>query len=97
MTVSATSATPAIAPDRVTLTVCNSGVEISAADLTRVFEKFYRIPNSDRWQRGGTGLGLALVQKLVEQLGGEIRVESQTMQTVFTVELPNGRAGEGTP
>jgi len=97
VTVCATSATPAIAPDRVVLTVCNSGVEISAADLTRVFEKFYRIPNSDRWQRGGTGLGLALVQKLVEQLGGEIRVESQTMQTVFIVELPTGTAGEGTP
>ncbi|MCY7277643.1 MAG: HAMP domain-containing histidine kinase, partial [Phormidesmis sp. CAN_BIN44] len=97
VTVCATSSTPEIAPNRVVLTVCNSGVEIPAAVLTRVFEKFYRIPNSDRWQRGGTGLGLALVQKLVEQLGGEIRVESQMMQTVFTVELPNGRAGEGTP
>ncbi len=76
--------------DKVVLTVSNTGIEIPEAQLTRIFEKFYRIPSSDYWMQGGTGLGLALVQKLVEQLGGEIRVESRSMETAFTIELPAG-------
>ncbi len=76
--------------DKVILTVSNTGIEIPEAQLTRIFDKFYRIPSSDYWMQGGTGLGLALVQKLVEQLGGEIRVESRSMETAFTVELPAG-------
>lgn len=76
--------------DKVVLTVSNTGIEIPDAQLRRIFEKFYRIPSSDYWMQGGTGLGLALVQKLVEQLGGEIRVESRSMETAFTVDLPVG-------
>ena len=70
------------------LCVSNSGVEIPAHERSRIFEKFYRIPSADPWQRGGTGLGLALVQKLITHLGGSIRVESACAQTSFTVELP---------
>ncbi len=73
----------------VELVVCNSGNEIPAVQLTRIFEKFYRLANNDRWQQGGTGLGLAIVQKVVEQLGGQIRAESQSGQITFTVKLPN--------
>jgi len=68
--------------------VSNSGVEISPHELARVFDKFYRISGIDRWKQGGTGLGLALVQKLTEHLGGKIWVESGSNQTCFTVELP---------
>ena len=70
------------------LSVSNSGVEIPQNELSRIFEKFYRIPSSDRWKQGGTGLGLALVQRLTEHLGGTLRVESANNQTTFTVELP---------
>lgn len=69
--------------------VRNSGVEISADELARIFDKFYRIPNSDPWKQGGTGLGLALVQRLVAHLNGTITVESQAQETEFTVEIPN--------
>jgi len=62
--------------------------EIPAAELPRIFNKFYRIPDADPWKQGGTGLGLALVQKLVEQLQGQIAVKSQGGWTTFTVELP---------
>nr|WP_290222466.1 GAF domain-containing protein [Trichocoleus desertorum] len=62
--------------------------EIPAAQLGRVFEKFYRVPHADPWQQGGTGLGLALVQKLVEQLQGVLQVESANGWTTFTVSLP---------
>lgn len=74
--------------NRVLLQIKNSGVEISAGDLSRVFDKFYRVPNHDPWKYGGTGLGLALVKKLVETLGGRIQVISESGQTCFTVELP---------
>jgi signal transduction histidine kinase len=70
------------------LSVTNSGVEIPPPELTRIFEKFYRIPNNDPWQHGGTGLGLALVRKLAEWLGGSVGVESGSNQTCFTIELP---------
>lgn len=74
--------------EKIQLQVCNSGVEIPEKELPRVFDKFYRVPSHDPWKQGGTGLGLALVQKLCEQLGGEIKAESGSGKTCFTVELP---------
>jgi PAS domain S-box-containing protein len=68
--------------------VDNSGVTLPTDELTRIFDKFYRIPNNDPWQHSGTGLGLALVQKLTALLGGTIAVSSQTNTIRFTVELP---------
>ncbi|NJN88081.1 MAG: CHASE2 domain-containing protein [Leptolyngbyaceae cyanobacterium SL_7_1] len=75
-------------PPWVELQVHNSGVEIPAAELKRIFEKFYRIPNHDPWQQGGTGLGLALVKKLIEHMGGTVEVQSQAGRTIFTLRLP---------
>lgn len=62
--------------------------EIPATELPKIFDKFYRVPNSDPWRQGGTGLGLALVQKLVEQLRGYLQVNSQNGWTTFVVRLP---------
>ena len=70
------------------LTVANSGVELTNTELDRIFDKFYRIPQSDRWQHGGTGLGLALVKKQVEYLGGNIKSCHLDRQLVLTVEFP---------
>ncbi len=70
------------------LSVSNSGSEIPPAEIPRIFEKFYRVPQADRWKRGGTGLGLALVQKLVQCLGGSIHVTSEAGYTTFTIQLP---------
>ncbi|MBD2465903.1 response regulator [Oscillatoria sp. FACHB-1407] len=71
-----------------TLTIQNSGVEIPADQLPLIFEKFHRVPGGDRWKQGGTGLGLALVKRMVEQLQGSIEVDSHSEQTCFTVKLP---------
>lgn len=67
--------------------VMNTGVEIPAAEHQQIFETFYRIPNNDPWKYGGTGLGLALVKKLIEQIGGTIAVESGNNCTCFTVRI----------
>jgi signal transduction histidine kinase len=74
--------------DTLDITVTNTGSEIAQAEWTRIFEKFYRVPESDRWNQGGTGLGLALVKGLAEHLGGNIQVVSSTNKTAFTVQLP---------
>lgn len=68
--------------------VKNSGVEIPLHEYSRIFDRFYRIPNGDRWKHDGTGLGLTLVKKLTEHLGGAIQVDSKAEQTCFTVEIP---------
>jgi signal transduction histidine kinase len=75
-------------PEGIHLSVSNSGVEISPEEQKRIFENFYRIPHNDPWKYGGTGLGLALVSRLVKHLGGKIGVESGAGQTTFTVEFP---------
>ncbi len=71
--------------DEICLQVCNSGAEIPAKHLPHIFDKFYRI---DASRQNGTGLGLALVKKLVELLGGSIQVGSENLRTTFTVKLP---------
>jgi len=77
-------------PTARTIFTVRNQAEIPAAELPKIFEKFYRIHNSDRWKQAGTGLGLALVQKLVEHLQGTLQVESKEGWTTFTIELPNG-------
>ena len=63
--------------------------EIPASELPRIFDKFYRVPNADPWKQGGTGLGLALVQKLIGQMEGSIQVESSGGWTTFIVQIPH--------
>ena len=62
--------------EAVTVFNISNSTEIPADFLPRIFDKFYRVPNSDRWKQGDTKLGLAFVQKLVEQLQGTISAES---------------------
>lgn len=68
--------------------VTNTGITISPDEIPRIFDQFYRIPQPDRWRQSGTGLGLALVKKLVNYLGGSIQVKSEVNSTSFIVELP---------
>lgn len=74
------------------LLVSNTGTVVPPDALLRLFEKFYRLPGRDRWQQGGTGLGLTLAKQQVECLGGTLQVTSDDDQTVFCVELPLGSA-----
>jgi signal transduction histidine kinase len=71
--------------DSVAVTITDDGCGIPRADLERVFEPFF----STRTGKGGTGLGLSITSGLVQELGGDIRVESEVGKgTRFTVLLP---------
>ena len=69
--------------------VISNQAAISPKELPHIFDKFYRVPNADPWKRGGTGLGLALVKKLVEYLNGSIHVTSEAGWTCFIVNIPH--------
>ena len=77
---------------RIHLTVADSGPGIPEADLSRIFERFYRVDKSrTRAGRdpGGTGLGLAIAKHLVESHGGRITASNGPRGgAVFTMELP---------
>jgi signal transduction histidine kinase len=72
----------------VQIQVTNTGNEIPPEDQAQIFEKFYRSSKADRWQQGGTGLGLAVVKQLTTLLRGEVQLESGSDRTRFTVTLP---------
>ena len=75
--------------DCIAIIVSNSGIEIPAEEIPRIFDKFYRVSKGDPWKQGGTGLGLALVKRLIDLLEGSIQVTSTQQQTHFTIELPD--------
>jgi signal transduction histidine kinase len=65
--------------------VTDNGQGIAAEHLPKIFEMFYRVSNTP----GGSGLGLYILKRSVDRLGGTIDVESSTETgTVFTVRLP---------
>lgn len=75
--------------DHVTVSVIDTGIGIPAEDIPHLFQKFYRVDNSDTREIGGTGLGLYLCRKLVETMNGRIWVESiYGKGSMFFVELP---------
>lgn len=72
----------------VLILVSNTGVTIPPEELSHIFDKFYRLPSLDPWKHGGTGLGLALTQRLVHRLGGTIQAISADDCTTFAIRLP---------
>jgi len=78
-----------ITPAGVQVNVSDTGEGISADDLPRVFEQFYRGEKSRSRATGGAGLGLAIARGIVEAHGGRIWVESQFGQGAhFFFTLP---------
>jgi len=73
----------------VTLTVADNGPGIPAADIPRIFDRFYRVDKGRSRELGGTGLGLGLAREMARQAGGDITLESVFGKgTTVTITLP---------
>jgi two-component system, OmpR family, sensor histidine kinase SenX3 len=82
--------------DIVTLRVSDTGIGIPSKDISRIFERFYRVDRARSRETGGTGLGLAIVKHVVENHGGTIEVESELGRgTTFDISFPAAPLPEG--
>jgi signal transduction histidine kinase len=81
----------------VEIAISDKGIGIDPAEQARIFEAFYRAPDAVAAQIQGAGLGLSLVQRIVEAHGGHVTVRSaRGAGSTFTVHLPAvGRAAAG--
>jgi two-component system, OmpR family, phosphate regulon sensor histidine kinase PhoR len=71
------------------ITVSDEGPGVPDADLSRIFERFYRVDKARSRESGGTGLGLSIVKHLVGILGGDVKAANRPAGgAVFTVTLP---------
>ncbi len=78
--------------EAVELSVKDTGVGIREAELSRIFERFYRVEGARGRTMEGTSIGLALVHDLVGLHGGSIRADSKVGEgSVFTVSIPTGK------
>jgi signal transduction histidine kinase len=81
-------------------TISDTGIGIAPEIQERIFEKFYRAREARDVEAQGLGLGLSLVQELVQAHGGRVEVQSAPgAGSIFRVVLPRGEAttGEGSP
>jgi signal transduction histidine kinase len=77
--------------DQAVITVADNGIGIPAEDLSKIFELFSQVRSHHQHADGGLGIGLSLVQQLVEMHGGSVRASSSgaSQGSTFTVSLPS--------
>jgi signal transduction histidine kinase len=80
----------ALDPKRVAVRIADKGIGIPAAQLKRIFKRFYRVPGRMMARIKGTGLGLFIVSSVVSKHGGRVFAESAGpgQGSTFTIQLP---------
>lgn len=82
------------ADDAIRVAVRDTGMGLPADQLDRIFEAFYQVDASSTREHGGAGLGLSIVQKIVEAHGGDVWAESTLGKgTTFFFTVPRGDLG----
>jgi two-component system phosphate regulon sensor histidine kinase PhoR len=82
--------------ERAWATIADTGIGMAPEVRERIFEKFYRARDARDVEAQGLGLGLYLVQELVQAHGGSVEVESELGQgTTFRVVLPRAERDNG--
>ena len=80
--------------EEVLLTVADEGVGIPEEELTKIFQRFYRVDKARSRAAGGTGLGLSIVRDTLEKRGGSISAANRPGGgAVFTVRWPQAEEG----
>jgi two-component system phosphate regulon sensor histidine kinase PhoR len=86
---------PVNSHSEVQISVEDKGIGIPASDLPNIFEPFYRVQSVRDGQIRGVGLGLYLVKRLMEGMGGRVSVSSELGRgTFFTLHFPVGDSAE---
>ena len=81
----------------VTIKVTDTGIGIPAEDIPHLFQKFYRVDNTDTREIGGTGLGLYLSRRLIESVGGRLGITSEYGKgSTFSIEIKRMPEDEAT-
>lgn len=77
---------------KIIISVSDKGIGIPAPDLEYIFQRFYTVDKARSRKMGGSGLGLSIVETIIEKHFGHISVKSEVGQgTTFTVVLPTTR------